>query len=98
MTTSNDWRIHRKLKEAQDEQRMRRMMLLMGRGNGKTRSLVEELETILDHDICSNSPWPMYDLMTNWHLEPKLYRNNYMINDYFNWQLRLYDLLWKEHK
>lgn len=66
MITSNEWKIHKKLQDARDEQRRRRILLMMGRGNGKTRLLEEELEdmltkskTVIDYDLYSNavSPW-----------------------------------------
>lgn len=43
----HDWKIHKRLKEAWDEQRSQRILLMMGRGNGKTRLIEEELERVL---------------------------------------------------
>lgn len=50
-----DWKIHKKLKEEQERQRFARMMLLMGRGNGKTSSLLKEIE---DYIAVTNKPEP----------------------------------------
>ena len=51
--TSLDWKIHKKLRDERDEQRMRRMLFHMGRGNGKTRWLEE-----LGYAVTRTNPEP----------------------------------------
>lgn len=42
MLNNHEWKIHKILKEFKADQRMRRLMLMTGRGNGKTRLIEEE--------------------------------------------------------
>ena len=48
MINSHEWTIRKTLQEYKDEQRRLRLMLMMGRGNGKTR-LLEELGYVFTH-------------------------------------------------
>lgn len=43
----HEWKIHKILQEAKNNQRIQRIQLMMGRGNGKTRLLEEELDYVL---------------------------------------------------
>ena len=54
MINNHDWKIHKILQEYKDAQHTQRLMLMLGRGNGKTRLIEEELEYVCTH--CKPKP------------------------------------------
>ena len=80
-----DLKIHKILKEAKDEECRRRILLLMGRGNGKTRLLEDELE----HFITSSKPEPVKLSKSNIELikETVIDRDmeDYLMSPYRDW-------------
>ena len=49
MLNHHEWKIHKILQEFKDDQHMRRLMLMFGRGNGKISLIEEELEYVFTH-------------------------------------------------
>lgn len=102
----HDWKIHKILKEIRDNQRIQRIQLMMGRGNGKTRLIEEELERILTRSEPEPEIKKFKDVVIDWDLYssyglPELqkqfeeYWQNEMMKEYIrkdveNWRPRVY--------
>lgn len=102
----HDWKIHRLLKEAKDNQRIQRIQLMMGRGNGKTRLIEEELERVLTRSEPEPEIKKFKDVVIDWDLYssyglPELqkqceeYWYNEMLKEYIrkdteNWRPKVY--------
>lgn len=96
MLNHHEWKIHKILKEARDAQHMRRFMFMLGRGNGKTSLIEEELEYVFTH----SNPKPVQLRNSDIELIRNVVRDRdmeqYILSPYRDWIDKVIDENMKE--
>lgn len=96
MINHHEWKIHKTLQEFKDDQHMRRLMIMIGRGNGKTRLLEEELEYAFTHTkpkpvkLCKSDLEMIRDAIIDRDME------QYMASPYRDWIDKVIEETFKE--